>query len=612
MTISYTIQPIPFWYFADLNGNPLSGGQMLSLSSLNPSQFKPIYQDPAGINEYPNPFIFDASGTGGPFYFKIDTSDPEDLYFLQIFDSQGNLVRQIQQYPISGGSGGGSISTVQNIENILVNSSFIYGVGPTVTQPISNGTFLAPSSHSGLYYPDITYIQSGTSNAQDTISFLKFTTGTNPLSPDFSTPYYLNYTCLNSPTGEVFKGIRIPVSQYVNNVSNQIFTFNIYARSNSGGNTLSVQFRQYFGTGGSPSPDVVTNLTPTPLTLSNSFSFYSINFSVPSISGKNLGNSNDDGSYIEILFPTSVSCSIDIAKPSLYAGSIFPNISYEYVEEIESKIETPRTGDVRESYNLFSSTPSQSGWVPLNDGTIGNASSNSTTRASSDTWLFYNLLWNNTSSIDCPIYNSSGVPVSKGGSSLSDWNANNQIQLPLTVGKVIANKGSTGFSTYSQSYTTSGNNFTVSSTSGLRTGFPVVLSGGSPPTPLFNGITYFCIVINSTTLQLCTSSDNALNNIPLNLTTVGNGTIFNPPSYSLGNSFGENVHQITEQELAAHNHPGSQMDGRGSGVPNGSNFTSINILAPGVVGGLNITTDGNNIPHNTIQPTTICNMIVKL
>ena len=609
MTISYTIQPIPFWYFADLNGEPLAGGKLYSYSSLNPNLFKPIYQDPSGINQYPNPILFDATGTIGPLYFKLDSTAPDDLYFLQIFDIQNNLVRQIQQYPISGSGSGGSINTVQNIENILVNSSFINNSGKTTIQPISDSTFLVPSAHSGLYFPDITYIQSGTSNAQDTISFSLFTSGTNPISPDFSTPYYINYDCLNNPTGEVYKGIRIPISQFVNNVSNQIFTFNIYARANSGANTINVQFRQYFGTGGSPSTAVVTNLTPGSITLTSSFALYTINFSVPSIFGKILSNSNDDGSYIEILFPTGASCSIDLCKPSLYAGSIFPNISYESVEEIEAKIETPRSGDIRTTMNAFSTTPIQNGWIPLNDGTIGNSFSNSTTRADSNTWLLYNIIWNGSTSTDCPIYNSSGNPVSKGGSSLADWNSNNQIQLPLSVGKVSANRGSTGFTANSQAYTSTGFILTVSSTTGFRTGYPVVLSGGTAPDPLVNGITYFAIVISATTMSLATSSDNALVGTYIPLTTVGNGTITNPPTYALAHAQGETVHIITEAELASHSHPGSTVGL--SHIFNGDGSARLNIQVGGSTG-LNIAPDGGNVPHNTISPQTFYNMIIKL
>jgi hypothetical protein len=618
MTISYTLQPIPFWYFSDLTGKPLAGGKMTSTSSLNPTQFKPIFQDPAGINQWPTDGApFDETGTGGPFYFRLDSDNPDDLYFLQIFDNNGNLVRQINQYPISGGSGGGSVNTVQNIENIFVNNSFIYNIGSTTDQPIADQTFICPSAHVGLYYPDIKFIQSGASNAQDTLSFSQFTFGTNPLSPDFATPYYLNYTCLNSPSGEVYKGIRIPISQYVNSVANQIFTFYVYGRTNgSGSDTINVQLRQYFGTGGTPSIDRVTNLTPTPITLTSSFVIYTINFSIPSIVGKNPSNSNDDGTYIEILFPLSAQCNIDLAKPSLYSGSIFPTTSYESVDEIEAKLENPRTGNIRESFNSFSNSPIQSGWIPLNDGTIGNSSSNSTTRANPDTWLLYKLLWEGTSATDCPIYDSSGVLVSKGGTPLSDWNANNQLQLPLSVGKTNVNKGASGYSPYSQSYTAVATTdiLTVASTTGLRTGYPIELSGGTPPIPLSNGITYFAIVLSSTTMKLSFSSDGAISGNAIDLTVDGNGTITNPPVYLLGHAQGEFVHQDTISEMPSHNHPGSNLPTNIGNAASGGGGTTRTYLTlnTGNSVPVSVESQGGNIPHNNVQPSSFCNRIIKL
>lgn len=611
MTISYTLQPIFEWYLPDLLGKPLSGGKMYSYSSLNPNEFKPIFQDPAGTNQWPNPVVFSENGTAGPFYWELDTDNPDDLYFLQIFDSNNNLIYSINQYPISGGGGGGSISTVQNIENIIINSSFINNVA-TTAQPIADSTIVAPGAHSYLFYPDITFIQSGTSNAQDTVSFSKFTTGTNPLSPDFSTPYYLNYTCLNGPTGEIYKGIRIPISQNVNSVANQIFTFVFYARSNSGANTLNVQIRQYFGTGGSPSSPVVTNLTPSSITLTSSFAIYSINFSVPSVATKNLGDSNDDGTYLEILFPIGSACNIDIAKPNLYIGSSFPNISYESTDEITYKLEYPRTGDIKSSMNPFSNSPVQNGWIPLNDGTIGNISSNATTRAKPDSWLLFKLIWDNTTASDCPIYDTSGTAVSKGGTALSDWNANRSIQLPLTVGKVIADRGATGYSPTSLAYTSSvsTNLYTVSSTAGFKTGKPVILSGGTPSSFTFNGLVYFAIVVSSTTLRLATSSNNAIAGVPLVIGSNGSGTITTPPTYALGHAEGENVHKPTIAEMVNHNHtPGVRIRATGGSSGSGRSFFSPDT---GPFNSVAVTDQGGSNPFSIFQPTVFYNMIIKL
>lgn len=612
MTISYTLQPNFEWYFPDLTGEALGLGKMYTYSSLNPNQPKPVYQDPAGLNQWPNPIIFSLNGTSGPFYWKLDSGDPDDLYFIQIYDRFDNLVYSINQYPIAGGGGGGTINTIQNLENIFVNSSFIHNIGVTTTQPIQDQTILSPGSHSGLLYPDISFIQSGVSNANDTITFSLFTpTGINPLSPDFCTPYFLNYLCTNNPSGEVYKGIRIPISPYVNTISNQTFTFLIYGRVNSGADTLTVRLKQYFGTGGSPSSEVLTTLST--ITLTGSFAIYSVNFSVPSVATKNLGDSNDDGTYIEILFPVSQACDIDLAKPMLYQGSVFPNISFESIEEIESKLETPRTGDIKMSSNAFSNSSLQYGWIPLNDGTIGNQTSNATTRARDDTWLLYNQLWYGTSATNCPIFDSSGNPVVKGGTSLSDWNNNRQLQLPRTTGRVIANRG-TGTIT-SLSYTTLSNYIVVSSTSAFRSGDPISFSVAAP-TRLLLDTTYYVGVASATQLVVYTSAELAIALGPENIffNDGTNGTINTPPTYDLARFQGEMGHELVINEMPAHNHPGSTLDnGSANASSGGGGLTNTFLLAGGSGNtGLNIASQGGDYPHNTMQPTVFYNMIIKL
>jgi len=607
MTISYTLQPIPDWYFPDLTGKPLAGGKMYAYSSLNPSQFKPVFQDPSGTNQWPNPIIFSENGTAGPFYWELDTDNPDDLYFIQIFDSANNLVYSINQYPISGGSGGGSVNTVQNIENLVINSAFINNIVNTSVQPIANDTLLCPGAHQYLIYPDITFIQSGVSNAQDGVSFLPFTPlGNNPLAPDFATPYYLNYNCLNNPTGEIYKGIRIPISQNVNSIANQIFTFVFYARANSGSNTLNIQLLQYFGSGGSPSSPVTTNLTPSSITLTSSFAVYSINFSVPPVATKNLGNSNDDGTYLEILLPTGSQCNIDIAKPALYIGSTFPNVFYESVDETTYEIETPRTGDIKISMNSFS-MGNKYGWIPLDDGTIGNSSSNATTRAAPDAFLLYKLIYENTSIDNCPLYNSSGVAISK-TSLLTDWNANNQIRLPKTVGRVLADRG-TGTVT-SLSYSTLANYVVVSSTSGFKNGDPIMFSVNAPSTLQVNVI-YYVGVASATQLVIYTSQNAALTPGPGNVFFADGttGTISTPPNLELGRFEGESAHQLSINEMPAHNHPGSSFSGGNVGAFAGGSGLALTTSGSRAV---NVASQGGDYPHNTMQPTVFYNMIIKL
>lgn len=453
MTISYTLQPTPIWIFNDLSGKPAAGGKLYAKSSLNPTQFKDIYQDPNGNVAWPNPLTFNTNGMApGAIYWKIDTASPQDLYYVYFTDQNGNEIWSTNVYPISGGGGGGGgITLVSKIDNILTNSSFTNNIGATVTSPIANNTLLAPGAHSGLTFPDITFIRNGAISGTDVLSFVPFSSdpgiGINPISPDFLTYYYMRYTCTVAG-GETYKGIQIPISKYVNNLSGNVLTLTFYARHTGGvQNQLNFNVYQYFGSGGSPSIPVLTNLAQ-PKNLTGSFAFYTVNVNVPTVLGKVLSDSDDDATYLQIIYPSGDTTTIDIFKPMLWVGSDYPTVIYESNEENEVEINLPRTGKVEISMNAFSNNPSvlfQNGYIPLNDGTIGNASSGATTRAKADTWLLYKMIWENTINADCP------VSGGKGGSALTDWNANKTIQLPLTLDRVLSDRG-TGANALGHSY----------------------------------------------------------------------------------------------------------------------------------------------------------------
>ena len=130
----------PFWYIADLVGLPLAGGSMYTWRSLAKTTPKFIYQDgdPNLLNPWPNPVVFDENGQQGPFYFLNDSANPNETYFIQVFDSSGNLVWDIDGYlPPASGSGGGGSSAVYNINNLVINGVFWRNTGSTAN-PIAN------------------------------------------------------------------------------------------------------------------------------------------------------------------------------------------------------------------------------------------------------------------------------------------------------------------------------------------------------------------------------------------------------------------------------------------------------------------------------------------
>ena len=86
------------------------------------------------------------------------------------------------------------------------------------------------------------------------------------------------------------------------------------------------------------------------------------------------------------------------------------------------------TGDVK----ITLKTTADAGWVLMNDGTIGNASSGGTTRANADTSALFTLLWNNTADADCAV--SSG----RGANAAADFAADKTIALPKALGRALA------------------------------------------------------------------------------------------------------------------------------------------------------------------------------
>lgn len=110
------------------------------------------------------------------------------------------------------------------------------------------------------------------------------------------------------------------------------------------------------------------------------------------------------------------------------------------------------TGDVKLTFK----TVADSGWVMMNDGTIGSASSGGTARANADCQNLFTLLWNNVSNTNCPV--SSG----RGASAAADWAANKTIALPKALGRALAISGAgAGLTSYALGQTTGENTHTL-------------------------------------------------------------------------------------------------------------------------------------------------------
>lgn len=97
------------------------------------------------------------------------------------------------------------------------------------------------------------------------------------------------------------------------------------------------------------------------------------------------------------------------------------------------------TGDVK----LTLKTTADTGWVMMNDGTIGDGSSSASTRANSDTVNLFTLLYNNLSDTDAPVLTSAGAATTRAaqGSAATAYANHCRLTLPKVLGRALAGAG---------------------------------------------------------------------------------------------------------------------------------------------------------------------------
>jgi len=94
-----------------------------------------------------------------------------------------------------------------------------------------------------------------------------------------------------------------------------------YAKVASGTLSVTPEFRQNFGTGGSPSTEVAT--AGSAVTVTTSFTKFTQSIVLPSVSGKTLGTGGDDYLELVLKFPDSTVFDCDVANVATKEGAAF-------------------------------------------------------------------------------------------------------------------------------------------------------------------------------------------------------------------------------------------------------------------------------------------------
>lgn len=449
MAVSYLLGFSPKWVILDNLGIPAAGGKLYTYSNLNKSVLKATYSDSAGNNPYTNPIIFDANGTRGPIFFKSDSAAPTDTYYLRMYDADNNLLWDESNYTGAGTGGGGVVTNDVDIANLVTNGVFWKTDKPIGTAPglpvssvfsTTTNFILAPSAHDGFSAgantngptgPDSLFAKNNT-NATDTLQFVQFVANDLP-TPEITPQYYLEYSCTAvGAGGETYKYVQFPITPKVRNLSNTAVSVVVYARCTAGNPNIQVSVRQFYGDGPSASAETFP-FTPigAPIALTSGWVKYNVTGTVPNVDAKTIGECGNDALFLCIGLPLSAVSTIDLVKPALYVGSFNPSTDFQTMDQIDAVTMSDRVGDIKSS--LIPTAPF--GYLAMNDGSIGSATSGATNRANSDVYPLYNLIWNGVSNTWAP------VSTGRGASAQADFAANKTLTLPRSLGRALAGAG---------------------------------------------------------------------------------------------------------------------------------------------------------------------------
>lgn len=447
MTISYNHTSFPTQQLiyppsaaSQLIGKPLAGARVFTYSSLNHATPKTTYQTnifdpgppPVPPPALPNPVVANAIGQV-TIYWALDDSDPTDLYYVEIKGPTGDDTLYYSYDNFDGAAIIGVTPSSETIDfNLVRNPQFTfnrfkpYPATYILTNEDNGGI------DNGIYVADDWKFTKSNPSTVENISITPFTLGQT--SVPHNPVNYLSWNVTTAGSGETYKKI---FQEYKSVQTLSAFTapytltFQFWARSSSSA-SVTVDFRQYFGSGGSPSVDVVT-AAASPYALSSTWTQYTGSIAIPSVSGKSLGSNGDDKLMFEINFPlnATIASNIDITNIQIEFGTVANAFQYETPNDQRKRLDPdwfgPPTGDIKYGVGLPANSP---GWLTLSStGTIGNAASGATFYASENAYALYAMLWGNTIQANCAV--SSG----RGASALADFNANKTIALPTIGGR---------------------------------------------------------------------------------------------------------------------------------------------------------------------------------
>ena len=159
-----------------------------------------------------------------------------------------------------------------------------------------------------------------------TVSQQQFTNGQTDVP---NNPNYFHRTVVSSVAGTGNFCVLRQSIESVKTLAGQTATLSFYAKADSN-KIVSVEFIQYFGTGGSPSSNV-REIGVQKLNLTTSWQKFTVTANIPSIAGKTIGTDNND--YLAVAFWFDAGSDFDSLTDSLGQQSGTFDIAQVQLEE---------------------------------------------------------------------------------------------------------------------------------------------------------------------------------------------------------------------------------------------------------------------------------------
>ena len=164
----------------------------------------------------------------------------------------------------------------------------------------------------GNYGPD-RWRRSSNSSGTFTANRVPFTVGSAPVA-GYESAYYCQYQ-ITSPSGASYNTFQQPIED-VRTLAGQVSTYSIWLQTTSGTVSVTPQFHQYFGSGGS-SDNVVNGPT---WTVTTTWQRFTATFSAQSISGKTIGAGN--WVSVDLGLPLNTALTLNLWGAQLEAGFV--------------------------------------------------------------------------------------------------------------------------------------------------------------------------------------------------------------------------------------------------------------------------------------------------